>query len=291
MKRDVLFFLLFSSTLFALPEQGEVAAGCAEFIAIDTNTLQIVTSDKAIINYPSFQIGRDEHVSFLQPSSKSTVLNRVTGKDPSQILGQLSGNGKVFLVNPQGIYFGPHAKVNVGSFIVSTLNIRDEDFIHENYRFFLEPGSEGSAVINEGAIRASPEGFIALMSPHIENRGSIIAKAEKVILAAAERVTLDFAGDGLMQFTVEGDIKDALIENYGKIESSQGAVHLSMPAAKKAIKTVVNTEGVELAADIVEEGGIIRLVGASEIKAPYVAVDGERVDVGGVVDASGERGR
>ena len=191
-------------------------AGRAEFHSSDADTVTITTSDKAIINYPTFNIGHGEHVQFIQPSSRSTVLNRVTGRNPSKIFGRLSANGRVFLVNPYGVYFGPSAVVNTGSFLASTLDIRDVDFLNETYNFYLVPGSEDSSIINEGMISSSPEGFIACLSPHIENRGTILAHSGKVFLGSAERVTLDFSGDGLIQFSVDGDLKKALIENYGR---------------------------------------------------------------------------
>ncbi len=188
--------LLTASTLFALPEKGEVAAGQADFHSSEGRSLKVTASDKAIINYHKFNIGEGEYVEFIQPSVKSCVLNRVTGKNQSRILGKLSSNGRVFLVNPSGIYFGPKANVNTGSFLASTLNIRDEDFLNDKYHFFLEPGAEKAQIINEGTIAASPEGFVAFFAPVIQNHGTILAKAEKVILAAAERITLDLAGDG-----------------------------------------------------------------------------------------------
>ena len=91
-------------------------------------------------NYKDFQIGSQEKVRFLQNSTKSCVLNRITGENPSQILGSLESNGKVFLVNPNGIYFGRDSKVNVGSLIASTLDIADEDFTSEKYHFTLNQG-------------------------------------------------------------------------------------------------------------------------------------------------------
>ena len=286
-KRSLLLsILLISSALYAAPEQGEVAAGHAEFNSVDANSVKITTSEKAIINYRKFNIGEGQSVEFIQPSSKSAVLNRVTGKNPSKILGKLSGNGRVFLVNPSGVYFGPNATVNAGSFLASTLNIRDEDFLKDKFDFYLEPGNENAKIVNEGSIASIPEGFVALFAPFIENRGSIIASAGKVILAAAERVTLDFTGDGLLQFTVDGELEKALIENFGQIESAGGVVSLTMRTARDAIKMVVNTDGITPANAIEEADGVIRLVSKSVITADHVALEATRVEAEGKIDVS-----
>jgi len=285
------FWILSSSSLSALPQGEKGVAGHAEFHSSDPQHMIITTSDKAIINYTKFDIGKGEHVQFVQPSNKSTVLNRITGKEGTKILGRLSGNGRVFLVNPNGIYFGQNAAVNTGSFIASTLNIRDEDFLNENYNFFTEPGKGYGSIINEGSISANPEGFVALFAPSIDNRGSISARAGKVILASAEKVTLDFAGNGLIRFAVDGDLENALIENYGQIESVGGDVEVSMRAAKKAVKMVVNTDGITPANAIEEVNGVIRLVSQSRIAAKNVHVDGGAygcVETSGIVDVSSQ---
>jgi len=97
--------------------QKETVSGSASFVSSDPSHLQITASDKAIINYHTFNISESEHVEFVQPSNKSCLLNRVVGKDPSKILGKLDGNGRIFLVNPQGIYFGKDATVNTGALL------------------------------------------------------------------------------------------------------------------------------------------------------------------------------
>ncbi len=288
----VAFFLLTASALYALPEIGQVVSGQVECHADDLHSLQIHVSDKAIINYPKFDIGVGEHVQFIQPSQNATVLNRVIAKNPSKILGKLSANGRVFLVNPSGIYVGPTAVVNVGSFVASSLNIRDEDFLNDKFQFYHEPGSEKSSVINEGLICASPEGFVALFAPMVENRGSIIAKAGKVALAStshAERVTLDFHGDGLIRFTLEDDLKEAVLASYSQIESAGGSVELLMNTAQDAIKRVVNTDGLAFVNAIEEVDGIVRLVSTSRIVANAIELEGEHVAAGGVLDASNDK--
>ena len=268
------FSVLLGIDPLCLASRENVAAGQADFVSSDEHTIQITASDKSIINYQSFSINEAEHVQFIQPTAKSSVLNRITGSDPSQILGHLSANGRVFLINPNGIYFGPKAVINTGSFLASTLNILDEDFLNDNFRFFQESGSKKASIVNEGMISSSPEGFVALFAPMVENRGTIYARAGKVAIAAAEKVTLDFSGDGLIQFSVDGELKQALIENYGNIEAAGGSVEISLRTAKDAIKMVVNTDGITPADNMEEIGGVIHLVGNSSIKAKQVLIDG-----------------
>ena len=171
--------MLLPACVFALPEIREVAAGQAD-VSRSNSSLVITTSDKAIINYDSFNIEGREHVQFVQPSSSSTVLNRVIGKDVSSILGSLSANGKVFLVNPNGIFFGPTASVNVGSLVVSTLDIADSDFLNDKFKFALQKGSEAASIINYGHLSVAPEGCILLMAPHIKNEGTLSARAGRI---------------------------------------------------------------------------------------------------------------
>ena len=88
-----------------------------------------------------------EHTRFLQQSASSAVLNRVVGTDASSILGTLSSNGRVFLVNPHGIVFGAGARIDTAGFIASTLNITDSDFLQGKLKF--EGGGMG-VLRNEG---------------------------------------------------------------------------------------------------------------------------------------------
>src|SRR6185295_7991697 len=102
---------------YALPTGGAISAGSAT-IAGGSGTLTINQSSQNVaINWQSFSIGQTEAVQFVQPNSGSVALNRVLGSDVSNILGSLSANGKVFLVNPNGILFGKGAQVNVGGLV------------------------------------------------------------------------------------------------------------------------------------------------------------------------------
>ena len=98
---------LLPAAVLAGPKNGQVVAGEAVISTPDANTTVIRQStDKSVIDWQSFSIGSQEYVKFVQPDKSSLSLNRVIGGNPSSILGKLSANGQVYLVNPNGIYFG-----------------------------------------------------------------------------------------------------------------------------------------------------------------------------------------
>ncbi|MCM8827654.1 MAG: filamentous hemagglutinin N-terminal domain-containing protein, partial [Candidatus Omnitrophica bacterium] len=167
-----LFSFFFIKSSYSLPELKEVIAGEAKFVKEGDNLIVDISTNKMIANYHSFSIGIREGVYFRQPDSSSVALNRVVGGEPSNIMGRLSANGKVFLVNPNGIVFGKESRLDVGGLVASTLDISDEDFLQGRYRF----SGRGSYIINEGDIRSVPGGYVVFISKAIDNGGYIEAK-------------------------------------------------------------------------------------------------------------------
>ena len=156
------------------------------------------TSQNAIINWHTFNIGSGETTRINMPSSSSAELDRVTGGlGPSQILGSLSSNGKVFLVNPDGILFGMGARINVGSLLATTNNIANSDFMAGRYNFTI-PGNPNASIVNLGTITAQTGGFAALVAPGVRNTGTITAKLGTIALASGNAFTLDIYGDNLI---------------------------------------------------------------------------------------------
>jgi filamentous hemagglutinin family protein len=282
------FFLSVSTLpfiLYGLPQGAEVKAGHAECSG-DAMSVEIRASDKSIIEYQSFNIQEGEKVTFIQPNRSATVLNRVIGNDPSSIWGQLEANGKVFLVNRNGIYFSPSARVNVGSLIASTLDISDQNFLEERY-LFQQNSNEDASIVNAGLLSASPEGFIALLGSRIQNDGVIAAKAGKVVCAAGEKITLDFAGDELISFTVQGKVKGSISQN-GTIDVQEGDVFLRMGDAHHVLQEIVNTDGAKEAHYILEEDGHIFLSASSKIAGEKIEIHGKMVEAQGEVVSTGD---
>lgn len=278
-------------SLIALPQEPSVEAGSASVRMQNARTMMIEASDKAIIHYKKFDIKKGEKVRFIQPSSSSRVLNKVKEGDPSKILGKIESNGKVFLVNPNGIYFGPNSSVRAGSFIASTLSIQNEDFIDGNFSFVLKNKHVLSEIRNDGFLSVAPEGDVVLMAPIIRNYGTIQAKAGKVVLAAGEHVTLDFQGDRLLNFSVEGDLKGSVLEHLGTIQADAGDVFMKLPTAKKAIRDIVNRDGLEKGEVFIQEEGQIKLVSTSYVLAKKVTLEAANLYVEGTIDASSVSGK
>ena len=116
---------------YALPVNPNVVRGQASFDASTLNQLLInQTTDQAIINWEGFSISNGELTQFLQPSSSSSVLNRVTGGNLSEIYGTLQANGNVYLINPNGVLVGSSGMINVNSFIASTLDVSNDAFMN-----------------------------------------------------------------------------------------------------------------------------------------------------------------
>jgi filamentous hemagglutinin family protein len=266
--------LAFGSNAYSLPAGGTVSAGGAS-ISGGAGAMTINQSTQNVaINWQSFSIGKTEAVTFVQPSSSSVALNRVLGADPSSILGSMSANGKVFLVNPNGILFGNGAQVNVGALVASTRNITDADFMAGNYRF---AGTGSGTVVNQGAIRADG-GYVAMLGANVSNEGVISARLGTVALAAGNAMTLDVAGDGLLGIAVSQGAISALVQNGGLIQADGGRVLLTAQSASNLLQSAVNNTGLIQAQTVESHNGTIRLLGDMQAGT---------VSVGGTLDASG----
>src|SRR5690606_39935376 len=141
-------------SLQANPSGAQVVHGSVQFGSGAGGNLQIRQgSANAIINWESFSIEAGELTQFRQPGSKATVLNRVTGGDPSAIHGALKANGGVFVINPNGILVGPSGTIDVHSLVLSTLDVSDGEFLARGDLVFKGNSSSGS-VTNLGRINA-----------------------------------------------------------------------------------------------------------------------------------------
>ena len=268
--------------LLAGPDGGQVVAGSATINSSGLNTTINQSTARAAINWQNFSIGSAEYVQFIQPGTSSVALNRVVGGNPSSILGSLTSNGQVFLVNPAGVYFGVGAQLDVGSLVATTMNIDTDDFMAGNYLFNRDLASPTTAsVVNEGIIAAREGGYVVLSGDYVENSGIIDARLGTVALAAGAGMTLDITGDDLINFTVDSATLSNLagVNNSGDLYADGGRVIMTAEVAGNLVNAAVNNSGRVQAQGILEQDGAI-----------YLVANGGDVENSGILDASGPSG-
>ncbi|MBT2115603.1 filamentous hemagglutinin N-terminal domain-containing protein [Dyella sp. LX-66] len=268
------------ATAQSLPKGATVVAGNVTISQSAPNRLDIhQSSDTAITNWQSFSIGAGNTVQFVQPSASSVSLNRVVGNNPSEIYGNLVANGQVFLINGNGILFGRGAQVDAGGLVASTLNLSDRDFLAGNYAF-SDPGNT-RAVVNQGTLKASNGGVLALIGHQAVNLGSMQASLGSVVLGAGGTAQLTLAGNKLIRFEVQQNALGALARNGGLIDAGGGQVILTAGARDSLLASAVNNDGVIEARTVQGQSGHILLLSGMQAGTTQVA---------GTLDASAPGG-
>ncbi len=295
--------LAFGATGLAMagPNGGTVVGGSATIQGAGTGSVTINQStQKAIINWNAFDIGKGETTTFIQPNNSSIALNRVVGGlGPTQLLGTLLANGQVFVINGDGILIGPNAVINTAGFLATTNDIRDADFMAGKYNFTI-PGNPNASIVNQGTITAASGGFAALVAPGVRNSGTISAKLGTVSLAAGNAFTLDFYGDQLITLAVNDQIAaqvidvatgqplSALVGNSGKLKANGGRVELTAAAAQVVVDSVINNTGVIEAHSVGTKDGMIVLSAATADSKPAGAPV-QTVALSGKISAAGKK--
>lgn len=315
----ITFFLWFVSfNISANPEDGKVISGNISIQQESPTKLGITqTTEKGIINWQKFNINPNEHTQFYQPSNDAVTLNRVVSDEPSKILGNLSANGKVFIINQNGILFGANSKVDVAGLVASVHDIKNSDFLDGKLNFSI-PGRPDASVINEGNINIKDQGLAAFVAPSVQNSGNIVAKLGKVALASGNGFTLDLYGDDLITlvvsdkiaktaFNMDGKQLESFVDNSGTIQANGGYVVLTAKVARDVVNSVVNNSGIIETQSVYEkdgkiilsggDSGVVKVTGSLDAssqtgKGGYIEVTGEKVGLfsGAKLDASGKTG-
>ena len=218
----------------ALPTGGTVSAGQASIGQSGSQLTVNQSSQRAVIDWNSFNIGAQAQVEFKQPNAGSVALNRINAADGSAIFGRLTANGQVFLVNPNGIVFGAGSQVDATGIAASTLNIAAGDFMAGRLDF-TRNGASGR-VLNQGTLTAHEGGYVALLGTDVRNDGVINARLGSVVLAAGEAISLNIAGQTLFGIKVDPAAIDVLVANGEMIRAEGGQVILSVGAANRLLQ-------------------------------------------------------
>lgn len=292
--------LFYNSYAFANPQGGQVVSGSATITTSPNVVLVNQSTNSSVINWQSFSVNAGEITQFNVPTSSSMTLNRVIGQQASQIFGSLKSNGRVILVNGAGIHFGPNSTVDVAGIMASTLNISNENFNAGKY-IFNKDGTHLSSVVNDGVISTADGGFVALIAPVIVNNGTINARLGDVILASGKKVTMDFSGDGLINFAVDaseqvfdenGKEIQTSIKNTGSVIAKGGVVSLKGKTLDNVLDNIINVSGYIDVSDATVVGDEILLDGG-DLKST-ILIEGDNVKLSDeselIADGSGDGG-
>ncbi|ARP94960.1 filamentous hemagglutinin family protein [Bordetella genomosp. 13] len=159
------------------------------------------TADKAILNWETFNVGRNTTVDFQQQAAWA-VLNRVNDPQarPSQIQGRIKGAGTVMVANRNGVVFSGSSQVNVRNLVVAAARIDDAQFQNNGlYGADVDSVSfydaAGAVQVQAGARIATHEpgsvtdggGYVLLMGTSVDNAGQIVTRRGQTALAAGDR--------------------------------------------------------------------------------------------------------
>jgi filamentous hemagglutinin family protein len=267
----------------AHPTGGSVVAGQASIGQSGNTTTVGQSSERAAVNWNSFNVGSQSTVQFQQPNASAVTLNRVVGSNPSEIAGKIQANGQLVIVNQAGLVFDKGSQINAAGIVVSAAGISNSNFM-AGKMVFDQAANAGAKIDNQGTITVNQNGLAALVAPRVRNSGKIQAKMGTVILAGAEAETLDLYGDGLVSINVTKQVASApdgtkaLVTNSGVIEAQGGKVVLTADAVDGVVQTLVDAGGRINANSTASRTGRVLITGA-----------GGDVRVEGVVTAAGDQ--
>jgi filamentous hemagglutinin family protein len=306
MKRNVTILSLGVLLLAAAMMQAEsptnptVVSGSATFRQEGGNWT-IVTSGNTEISWQDFGVSQGSTVNFVQPSSSSTVVNRVWGGQMSWINGMLMSNGRVVLINPAGIGIGATGQVNVASFLATTMGqVDSQEFFHGGSIHFT--GDSSAPILNLGKVEAVG-GDVYLVAANVVNKGYLHATG-RVGMIAAKDVLLTQDGGIFIQpseSVLSAEPSEIGVMNEGMVEAAQ----IDMQACGGNVYALaVNNQGVLRATGTTLSNGKVCLrsdggtvANSGEIFASNadgtggdVQMLGDQVELMGMIDVSGPNG-
>jgi len=263
-----------------LPQVLTTPTGATVVTDSSTNTLTVNQNQglsNVVIDWSSFNIGSSATVRFNQgtgtPGTASwkantsyAVLNRIYDQNPSLIYGKLLADGKVFLINQNGILFGAGSQVNVHTLFASSLAMTLSYFNNNILSFAANPGSTPGAVSNSGTITTDDAGSVFLIAPNVENYGTIDARYGQIGLLAGSEVSLAAAASAasgtstiwyLVPNVASASAGTAVNRGTGRLNADSGMIGM--------YGATVEQDGVIRAVTAIKRNGEIQLLARDRI--------------------------
>ncbi|MFA6075051.1 MAG: filamentous hemagglutinin N-terminal domain-containing protein [Negativicutes bacterium] len=262
----------------AAPEGGVVVGGQATIIRAGDVTNIAQASQRAAIDWTSFNIAAKETVNFQQPNSQAVALNRVLGNNPTEIYGHLNANGQVYLSNPNGMVFASGAQINVAGLIATTSHVDPLAFMNNGT---INTSERNSSISNQGSIFASGmvriEGATAINNSGLIKAQSISNADGKVILSGAQNITnagtIDSGINGIIDISARSNIATEIGGASINGELKAGGGRVTIDADLVGIGGNINLTSVT--------GGTLQLTAATIMQTANAAIQADGEDVGG----------
>ncbi|MBT8340442.1 MAG: filamentous hemagglutinin N-terminal domain-containing protein, partial [Desulfatitalea sp.] len=267
-----------------LPVYQTIGTGISNIQTIGSNQMVVYQDEsKAIQDWDTFDIGADASVHFDQQGNTSwAALNRIYDDNPSQIFGRLSADGKIYLINPNGMLFGESAQVNVHTIAASALEMTGFD---SNEMLFAAGDEQitddwlsDTWVVNKGSITTESGGAVFLLAPNVANEGTIEAPDGMINMAAGTYAHYwETLGDGGITITPYFSVQmtgETVNTETGHIQADGGDIRL--------FGQVVNTDGLIRSVQAVNNQGTI------ELRATQKVHVGETGQIETPIDTSSE---
>src|SRR4028118_754715 len=201
-----------------------------------------------------FNISEGRGAYFENPSGITNIFSRVTGGNPSNILGTLGvlGNANLFLINPKGIVFGPHARLDVrGSFLASTA----DSIVFNNGVEFSSANPQAAPLLTVNI----PVGL-----RFRENPGAIVNASSVTQVIEGTTIPVGLAVPPLQTLALVGG---NVIFNNGFASAFSGNIQLGSVASPGVVSFNITPIGLGLDYTNVANLGNIELSGLSAVTA------------------------
>ncbi len=294
-----------TSTIFALPTPAQITPdntlGGESSVVTPVNP-QLQRLDGGALrginlfhSFLEFNISEGHSAYFANLAIVENIFSRVTGNNPSHLFGTLGvlGDANLFFLNPNGIVFGPNAKLDLeGAFVASTA----EGFIFPGGDVFsatnpnaaplltvsaiapvgLQFEGSGGAIINAGNLAVEPGQGLSLVGGTVVNQGNLVAPGGKVSLVAMPEGRLVELGNqgqvvGWQELTVnQGNSRLSVAE----LGAGAGLGDLGIPGDVELGTAVVSGS-----VDVVNQQGV---GGQVQVLGEVVELLGAKIDASGV---------
>ncbi|AZD79391.1 filamentous hemagglutinin family protein [Pseudomonas chlororaphis] len=248
------------------------------------------TADKAILNWETFNVGRNTTVDFQQQADWA-VLNRVNDPQarPSEIQGQIKAAGTVMLVNRNGVIFSGSSQVDTRNLVAAAATISDSQF-RERGLYVDSVGSQptftdaaGKVQVQQGAliqtrapgVSTGSGGYVLLLGSEVDNAGSLVTPKGQATLAAGDsfyiRKGAGTAGNTTsttrgneVASTRKAGSQAGKVSNNGLIQAATGDITLTGHQ--------VQQNGVALATTSVDSRGTVHLLNSANDSSSSVTL-------------------